>query len=261
MVPLMPSVLHSVGFDGTGEVNMRKNKHKIFGNPFKKKTKLDQPWLVEHKANFEPSREPIHSDEITLLDILLDAVSYRVELPVTKFVYYCSMGSGYPLCPRCDMTIEREYMQYCDRCGQKLGWDHWEEAEKIDAPRKSERHFFHPVDIVKCKDVKKMDKTALGKRIREARLNKKYTQQKLAEEAGIGIMYIGEIERGTKMPSLNIFVKVIEALDVSADYVLRDELPSGERYICDEIADKIKVLTPSQRKTASDILDAYIRNL
>ena len=106
-----------------------------------------------------------------------------------------------------------------------------------------------------------MNKADLGRKIREARQNKKYTQQKLAEVAGIGIMYLGEIERGTKMPSLNIFIKVIEALDVSADYVLRDELPSGEQYIYDEITGKLKDLTPSQRKTASEILDAYIRNL
>lgn len=106
-----------------------------------------------------------------------------------------------------------------------------------------------------------MDKITLGKRIREARIQKKYTQQQLAKLAGIGVMYLGEIERGTKMPSLNIFIKIIEALDISADYVLRDELSSGEQYIYDEITGKLKDLTPTQRKTASEILDAYIRNL
>ena len=40
-----------------------------------------------------------------------------------------------------------------------------------------------------------MDSLTLGKRIREARLNKRYTQQRLAEEAGIGQMYLGEIVR------------------------------------------------------------------
>ena len=106
-----------------------------------------------------------------------------------------------------------------------------------------------------------VDRITLGKRIREARIQKKYTQQQLAELAGIGVMYLGEIERGTKMPSLNIFIKIIEALDISADYVLRDELSSGEQYIYDEITGKLKDLTPTQRKTASEILDAYIRNL
>ena len=106
-----------------------------------------------------------------------------------------------------------------------------------------------------------MDSLTLGKRIREARLNKRYTQQRLAEEAGIGQMYLGEIERGTKMPSLKIFIKILNALDISADYVLRDELASGDRYIYDEITEKLNGLSPKQRKTAAEILDAYIRNI
>lgn len=106
-----------------------------------------------------------------------------------------------------------------------------------------------------------MDKAALGKKLREARLKKSRTQQSLAEIAGIGDVYLGEIERGLKMPSLNIFIKIIDALDISADYVLRDELTSGKEYIFDEITQKLKDLTPRQRKAAADILDAYLSNL
>lgn len=106
-----------------------------------------------------------------------------------------------------------------------------------------------------------MEKAALGRRIRESRLKKGFTQQLLAEQAQIGEMYLGEIERGMKMPSLNSFIKLIEALGISADYVLRDELSSGGEYIYDEIAEKMRNLTPSQRKTAADILDAYLKNI
>ena len=106
-----------------------------------------------------------------------------------------------------------------------------------------------------------MDSENLGKRIREARMEKHYTQQQLAELAGIGQMYLGEIERGTKMPSLKSFIRIIETLDISADYVLRDELSSGEHYIYDEITQKLKGLSPKQRKAAADILDAYVRNI
>jgi transcriptional regulator with XRE-family HTH domain len=83
----------------------------------------------------------------------------------------------------------------------------------------------------------------------------------LANEAGIGLMYLGEIERGIKMPSLSIFIKIVEALDISADYILRDELTSGEEYIFDELTSKLVPLSPKQRKAAVEILDAYIRNL
>ena len=106
-----------------------------------------------------------------------------------------------------------------------------------------------------------MDKLTLGKKIREARLRKGYTQESLAKKAEIGAMYLGEIERGSKMPSLNIFVKLVEALDISADYILRDELPSGKEFLFDEMTNKLKDLTPKQRKTAIDILDAYLNNL
>ncbi len=106
-----------------------------------------------------------------------------------------------------------------------------------------------------------MERAALGKRIRESRIKKGYTQQDLADRAEIGVVYISEIERGVKMPSLNIFIKIIDTLDVSADYVLRDELPSGKEYICLEITEKLLTLTPSQRKTATDILNAYLNSL
>ena len=106
-----------------------------------------------------------------------------------------------------------------------------------------------------------MERATLGKRIRESRIRKGYTQQDLADRAGIGVVYISEIERGIKMPSLNIFIKIVDALDVSADYVLRDELPSGKEYILEELTSKLENLTLKQRKGAAAILDAYVCNL
>ena len=106
-----------------------------------------------------------------------------------------------------------------------------------------------------------MERAALGKRIRESRIKKGYTQQDLAERADVGVVYISEIERGIKMPSLNIFIKIMDALDVSADYILRDEISTGKEYVCMEITEKLIALTPSQRKTATDILNAYLSNL
>ena len=106
-----------------------------------------------------------------------------------------------------------------------------------------------------------IDKVLLGKRIRGARMNKGCTIKKLSEMTDIGIVYISEIERGLKMPSLNTFIKIIEALNVSADYILRDELSSGKVYTISEISDRLKHLTPKQTRGAIDILDAYLRNL
>ena len=54
---------------------------------------------------------------------------------------------------------------------------------------------------------------------------------------------------------------MIKELDVSADYILRDELPSGKNYVYDEITRKLDGLTPKQRKAVSDLIDAYIKNM
>lgn len=106
-----------------------------------------------------------------------------------------------------------------------------------------------------------MEKTELALRIREARKAKGYTQEVLAEKADITVVFMGEIERGEKMPSIKVFIRLVNALGVSADYILRNEVDSGKTYVFDEITKSLEKLSPKQRKTAEDILSAYIANL
>lgn len=61
--------------------------------------------------------------------LFMDAVTYRVPLPVTKVI--ALTNTTYPICPRCELSLEREYMSFCDRCGQKLNWDFFEYAKVI----------------------------------------------------------------------------------------------------------------------------------
>lgn len=106
-----------------------------------------------------------------------------------------------------------------------------------------------------------MDKINIGNRLKEARLKKGFTQKDLSNISGIHITYISEMERGVKMPSINTFVKIIEALDISADYVLRNNISSGRGYVFDEVTERLKGITPRQRKCIVDIIDAYLRNI
>lgn len=106
-----------------------------------------------------------------------------------------------------------------------------------------------------------MENNVLGKRIRETRRNKKVTQERLAELAGISVVYVSELERGLKSPSIDVFSQIASALDVSADYLLRDVLPTGREYVFDDLTKKLEGLTPKQRKTVIDIIDAYLNNL
>lgn len=52
------------------------------------------------------------------------AESYRRPMSVTHLRQFRT--TSYYFCPRCWKTMEREYMAYCDRCGQCLQWRHSE---------------------------------------------------------------------------------------------------------------------------------------
>ena len=105
-----------------------------------------------------------------------------------------------------------------------------------------------------------MNQATIGARIREARLKKKLTQEQLAEKADIGFYYMGEIERGVKLPSLTVFIQIVEALGVTADSLLKDELTASPEFN-NELTAKLEKLTPKQRAGAVAILDAYIKAL
>ena len=61
--------------------------------------------------------------------LFMEVVTYRIPLPVTKVIAFTN--TTYPICPRCNLSLEREYMFFCDRCGQKLNWDFFEHAKVI----------------------------------------------------------------------------------------------------------------------------------
>ncbi len=106
-----------------------------------------------------------------------------------------------------------------------------------------------------------MDKTILGKRLKEARISKNYTQEQLAEEASISVEHMSALERGLKFPSIPLLVKISNILGVSTDTLLRDELESGKMYVYHEITEKMESLTPKQRITCVELLEVYIRSL
>ena len=106
-----------------------------------------------------------------------------------------------------------------------------------------------------------MENGNLGQRIRETRIGKQLTQEALAERAGISVVYVSELERGIKSPSIDVFYRIALALNVSADYLLRDVLPTGKEYVFDDLTKKLEGLTPKQRKTVMDMIDAYLSNL
>lgn len=51
-----------------------------------------------------------------------------------------------------------------------------------------------------------VDYKTLGSRIRAVRLEKKMTQEQLAEAVGVGVTHISHIETGNSIPSLQVML-------------------------------------------------------
>lgn len=62
--------------------------------------------------------------------------------------------------------------------------------------------------------MEEIDYVKMGKRIKEGRLHKKLTQEKLSELIDVSPSYISEIERGTSIASLSTVVKLSYVLDL-----------------------------------------------
>lgn len=62
----------------------------------------------------------------------------------------------------------------------------------------------------------------LGSRIRAIRQEKKITQEKLAEAAGVGVTHISHIESGASEPSTTNLVKVARLYGVDPAELLRE---------------------------------------
>ncbi len=60
-----------------------------------------------------------------------------------------------------------------------------------------------------------------GDRVREARRDKGFSQEVLAERSGLHRTYIGTVERGERNPALVNLVRIADALEVDVSSLMR----------------------------------------
>lgn len=109
-----------------------------------------------------------------------------------------------------------------------------------------------------------IDYKDIGTRIRAARLNRKMTQERLADAVGVGVTHISHIETGNSVPSLQVFVDILNALDCSADQLLCLELEQAQPQFDAWIKDVFADCTDKERKLIVDTvlaLKASMRRL
>ena len=86
----------------------------------------------------------------------------------------------------------------------------------------------------------------VGKRIREIRLSKGMTQNDLAFAAHISTSNISDIELGKSKIWLTTFIKILEALQVSSDAILRPDVPTVNEIYQNEYSELLSDCTPAE---------------
>ncbi len=100
----------------------------------------------------------------------------------------------------------------------------------------------------------------IGKNISKFREIKKLRQEDLAEKTDLTINYIGMIERGEKIPSLETFINILNSLGVSADMVLSDVLDNGYKVKDSLLNEKLEKLVPEDRNRIYEVIDTMMKH-
>jgi len=94
----------------------------------------------------------------------------------------------------------------------------------------------------------------IGLRIAQARKKKSMSQADLAEKAQVSISHISDIENGKKQIGIEIFIRITEALNVSADWLLRASNNEVKQIQRNEFDELLSDCTAAERKSLLRIM-------
>ena len=105
-----------------------------------------------------------------------------------------------------------------------------------------------------------MELESIGKNIRKFRLLKKLRQEDLAEKAGLSTNYIGAVERGEKIPALETFIDIVNALGVSSDMILCEVVDTGYEVKNSLLAEKLEKVSSEDRAKIYEVVETMLRH-
>ena len=105
-----------------------------------------------------------------------------------------------------------------------------------------------------------MGQNQLGKRINTVRKDRGLTSDKLSELCNINATYLRQIEGGTKMPSLPVFIDICKALRISPDYLLQDEPTENEISTIREVERLWKDAPPQKQELVLTMIKAVLEH-
>ena len=116
-------------------------------------------------------------------------------------------------------------------------------------------------DLYPMKECQRKLYYEIGERIRKSRQEARVSQEELAEYAGISSSYISDIEAGKRNFSVDVLMKIAEALQVSTDWILRANTPGTPVALNRDIDRILDGLSPDELNDVMLILTDIKRSI
>ncbi len=101
-----------------------------------------------------------------------------------------------------------------------------------------------------------IDYDAIGMRIKIARIKAKMTQEVLADQVGLSVVHISNIENGNAKMSLQAIIDIANTLSVSVDDLLCDNIVHANPVYCREAQELLRDCSPYEIRILLDVLKA-----
>lgn len=91
-----------------------------------------------------------------------------------------------------------------------------------------------------------LDYNIIGERLKQARINKKLTQENLAEQLDVSVAFLSRIERGSSLINLKRLNQICSILDVTEGEILNGVSKDSHSYLNKDFSNLIKDCPPEK---------------
>lgn len=106
-----------------------------------------------------------------------------------------------------------------------------------------------------------LDYVSIGRRIKAKRLELHMTQEQLGEIVNLSTTHISHIETGRTKISFESFISISNALHISADALLQDNLQYNDSFYKSELAKLMDECTPAEIKKLARVMRLWIETM
>ena len=105
-----------------------------------------------------------------------------------------------------------------------------------------------------------LDYNAIGERLKQARINKNLTQEKLSERLDVSVAFLSRIERGSSLISLKRLNQICSILEISEGEILNGVSKDSNSYLNKDFSNLLKNCPPEKMRLIYNISKIIIES-